>query len=316
MNTEEFSRRSILKKGLAFGAGLSLIENEAIAKPKKNKTNFTYSLNTSTIQKQNLGLMGELDLVAKAGYNGIEIWMRTLDTYLKGGGKLSDVKKKASDLGIVIEDSIGFAAWIVDEEGTREKALDQIKREMEMLAQIGCKRMAAPPVGATAKEKAGLSLFDAAKRYKKVCELGDQMGVKPMLEMWGHSANLHLFGEALYVASECGHHTPLILADVFHLHKGGSELNAINLVAGKHIEVFHMNDYPDVPGKTTINDSYRVMPGDGVAPMTEILGSLKAKNTPIVLSVELFNESYWKMDALEVAKIGLDKMKACVSKVA
>jgi hypothetical protein len=29
--------------------------------------------------------------------------------------------------------------------------------------------------------------------------------------------------------------------------------------------------------------------------------------------LELFNRDYWKQDALEVAKTGLSKMKACVA---
>jgi len=32
-----------------------------------------------------------------------------------------------------------------------------------------------------------------------------------------------------------------------------------------------------------------------------------------VISLELFNPSYWKQDPLEVAKIGLDKMKSVVA---
>jgi len=34
----------------------------------------------------------------------------------------------------------------------------------------------------------------------------------------------------------------------------------------------------------------------------------------MVLSLELFNPNYWKQDALEVAKIGLAKMKEAVAK--
>jgi len=34
-----------------------------------------------------------------------------------------------------------------------------------------------------------------------------------------------------------------------------------------------------------------------------------------VLSLELFNETYWKQDALQVAKTGLQKMKLLVNEV-
>ena len=310
MQSESISRRNLLKSSITLGAGLSL--------PSTSNTssipisNFSFCLNTSTIMKQNIGLMAEIELAAKAGYDGIEIWIRTLEAFVKSGGKLSDVKQKANDLGIIIEDAIGFAPWIVDDPNEREKALEQTKREMDMLAQIGCKRIAAPPFGATEKE--GINLRQAAARYRAVCDLGEKMGVLPMLELWGFSANLHLFGETLFVAAESGHPKALILADVYHLHKGGSELNSLSLLSGNHIQVFHINDYPAIPTRETLNDSFRVMPGDGVAPMNQILKMLNNKNTPIVLSLELFNETYWQKDPMEVAKLGLAKMKMSVEK--
>lgn len=306
---EQISRRNLIKSGVAAGASMALPSEKMTT---KTKSNFTFSLNTSTIMKQNIGLMAEIELAAKAGYDGIEVWIRTIEEFVKAGGNLKDVKKKAKDLGIVIEDAIGFAPWIVDDPNERQKALEQTKREMDMLAQIGCKRIAAPPFGAT--QKAGINLEQAAKRYRAVCDLGDEMGILPQLELWGFSANLHLFGETLFVAAESGHPKALILADVYHLHKGGSELNALNLLSGNHLEVFHMNDYPAIPSRETLNDSFRVMPGDGVAPIGKILKMLQSKNTPIVLSLELFNEDYWKKDPMEVAKIGLEKMKISVEK--
>jgi sugar phosphate isomerase/epimerase len=307
---EQISRRNLIKSGVAVGASFALPTEKTMT--KSSKSNFTFCLNTSTIMKQNIGLMAEIELAAKTGYNGIEVWIRTIEEFVKAGGNLKDVKQKANDLGIILEDAIGFAPWIVDDPNERQKALEQTKREMDILAQIGCKRIAAPPFGAT--QKAGIDLHQAAARYRAVCDLGDEMGVLPMLELWGFSANLHLFGETLFVAAESGHPKALILADVYHLHKGGSELNALSLLSGNHIQVFHMNDYPAIPSRETLNDSFRVMPGDGVAPITKILKMLQIKNTPIVLSLELFNQDYWKKDPKEVAKIGLEKMKLSVEK--
>ena len=274
--------------------------------------NFTFCLNTSTIREQNLGLMGEIETAAKAGYDGIEIWVRTLEDYIKKGGNLRDVKKKAGDLGISIENAISFPRWIVDDETVREEALEQARREMDLLAGIGCKRIAAPPVGAT--DQAGLDLNNAAERYHKLLTLGDEMGVLPQLELWGFSANLHLFGEVLYVAAESGHPKACILPDVYHLYKGGSDFNSLKLINGSSIHMFHMNDYPNTPSRETIADKDRVYPGDGVAPLNQILKDLNDKNSPIVLSLELFNQMYWKQDALTVAKTGLEKMKQSVHK--
>ncbi|CAN1558500.1 IolE Sugar phosphate isomerases/epimerases [Spirosomataceae bacterium] len=304
-------RRDILKTALS-GAAVTSIGIESLAsKPKKSKHNFTFCLNTSTIRKQNIGLIAEIETAAKVGFDGIEIWMGTLEKFVKDGGKLSDVKKKSTDLGIVIEDSIGFAKWIVDDETERSKAMEQLKREMDMLAQIGCKRIAAPPFGATTG--ADVSLKKAAERFNKVVELGKEMGVLPQLELWGFSKNLHLFGETLFVAAESGHPDAIILPDVYHLFRGGSPFEALSMIAGNKIQMFHMNDFPANADKNTMTDGMRVMPGDGVAPFKEILGILNKKNTPIVLSLEIFNEDVWKMDALAACQMGIDKMRSVVN---
>jgi 2-keto-myo-inositol isomerase len=305
-------RRDILKNGLITMAGMTVSEANAQPLEKKKKSNFTYSLNTSTIRQQNLGLVGEIKTAAKVGFNGIEIWMRTLETYVKEGGKLADIRKLAHDLGITIEDSIGFATWVVDDDTKRNAALDQIKREMDMLAQIGCKRMAAPPFGATTEP--GLNLYKAADRYAKVLEVGKEMGVLPQLELWGFSKNMHLFGETLLVAAETGHPDAVILPDVYHFIRGGSPFNALEFINGSKIQVFHMNDYPKIEDPSKLTDAMRVMPGDGVAPLNQILQTLNAKNTPIVLSLEIFNEDVWKMDAMAACTMGLAKMKAAVAK--
>ena len=306
-------RRNLLKGALSSAALLNLpLNSMAEEAEKKKKHNFTFCLNTSTIRTQNLGLMGEIETAAKVGFDGIEIWMRTLETYVKEGGKLADVRKKASDLGIVIEDSIGFAAWVVDNDEQRNKAMDQIKREMDMLAQIGCKRIAAPPFGAT--NEPGLDLRKAAERFEKVCQLGKEMGVLPQLELWGFSKNLHLFGETLFVAAESGHPDAVILPDVYHLRRGGSPFEALEMINGSKIQMFHVNDYPGDVEKSKLTDAMRVMPGDGDAPWAEILQILNKKGVPIALSLEIFNEDVWKMDATAACAMGLAKMKAVVNK--
>jgi len=78
--------------------------------------------------------------------------------------------------------------------------------------------------------------------------------------------------------------------------------------------VLHMNDYPADPPRDKIADRDRIMPGDGIAPLTQILCDLRDKDGQTVLSLELFSQVYWEKDPLEVAKTGLAKMKAAVEK--
>src|SRR5205809_858320 len=80
-----------------------------------------------------------------------------------------------------------------DDAEQRKKGLEQAKRDMDLIAQIGGTKIAAPPVGATNQE--GLSLSAAADRYRVLLELGQKMGVTPQVEVWGFSKSLHRLGE-------------------------------------------------------------------------------------------------------------------------
>jgi sugar phosphate isomerase/epimerase len=316
MTEQPISRRDALKNLGAFSV-LSLwpvsLTGSSLSEPAGSTTaahSFTFCLNTSTIMGQKLSLVEEIETAAKAGYDGIEIWIRSLEQHVREGGSLKDLKKRIDDLGLKVEDAIGFAQWIVDDNDTRMRALEQAKREMDMLAQVGCKRIAAPPAGAT--NYPGLDLHKAAERFRALLELGVEMDVIPQLEIWGFSKNLSHLSEVLFVAAECGHPQTRVLPDVYHLYKGGSDFDGLKLIGGQTIEIFHLNDYPADPPRETIADKDRVYTGDGVGPVASVVKTLHAMGGPKVLSLELFNRDYWQQDALEVAKTGLAKMKAVV----
>ncbi len=317
MNPHELSRRQALTRtGAWLTAGLSARESLAASAdqraPKAAAGPFVFCLNTATIRGQKLGILKEIEVTAKAGYQAIEPWVDAIKEYVGHGGSLKELKQRIQDSGLSVESAIGFPQWIVDDDAKRAQGVEQAKQEMELVAQIGGKRLAAPPAGAT--DRAGLDLQKAAERYRVLLDFGDSIGVVPQLELWGFSKNLHRLGDCANVAIETGHPKACVLIDVFHLYKGGSDFHGLSLLNGNAIHVLHMNDYPADPPREKINDSFRIYPGDGVGPVAEILRTLRQMGGPKVLSLELFSRKYWEMDPLEVARNGLAKMKAAAAR--
>lgn len=309
------SRREWLQHSVAGAtAGLAIIApvwaGDSPSVTPSDKRPFGYSFNTSCVRKQKPDLVSEIEMVAKAGYDGIEPWIRELDDYVKTGGSLSDLKKRLSDLGLGVEGAIGFAQWIAEDDEVRSKALEQVKREMDMLAQIGGKRIAAPPAGATGEPK--LELMKIAERYHALLEVGRQTGVLPQLEIWGPSKNMSRIGEAVYVASESGHPDACLLLDVYHIYKGGSDFAGLKLINGRAMHVMHINDYPADPPRESIGDRDRVYPGDGVAPLDDILKTLRDTGFTGMLSLELFNDEYYRQEPATVIATGIQKIDATV----
>jgi sugar phosphate isomerase/epimerase len=183
---------------------------------------------------------------------------------------------------------------------------------MDALAQLGGKRIAAPPIGAHEQNAPALDLLKAAERYHAICEIGAQIGVVPQVEVWGFSKHLHRLGQAASVAIDSGHPQACILADIYHLYKGGAGgPKGLLLLNGAAMHVLHVNDYPDVP-RPQITDAHRVYPGDGVAPLSAIFRSLRDTGFRGALSLELFNKDYYRQDALAVARTGLEKTREAV----
>ncbi len=268
---------------------------------------FRYGLNTSTLRGHKLPLTEVIDITAQAGYQAIEPWIDEIDRYVAEGGSLPDLRRRLEDSGLSVEGAIGFFAWIVDDAEERKAALEEARRNMELLAAIGGKRLAAPAFKAT--ERNDIDLWLAAERYRALLDIGSEFGVVPQVEVWGFSQTLQKLGEAAFVAIESGHPEACILPDVYHLYKGGSGYAGLNLLRPSAIPVFHVNDFPDI-APIAITDADRIYPGDGIAPWAEIIPILQHIGFDGVLSLELFNANYYAQDPRLVARTGLEKMKA------
>ncbi len=317
----DITRRAVLA-GAAGGLAMTATESRAEAPSHK----FGYCLNTSTVRDKDgksRAITDLIDIAAKAGYDAIEPWISEIDDYTKGGGTLDDLAKRIKDAGLVVPDAIGFAEWIVEDEGRRKKGLEQAKRDMEKVARIGGTRLAAPPVGATG----GMSKRDdpkftqpivdlvaAGDRYRALLEIGEKLGITPVVEVWGFSKTLRRLGEALLVAVESGSAKGCVLPDIYHLYKGGSDFAGLPLLSVSAIGIFHVNDYPKID-REKISDADRVYPGDGIAPLQEVFATLRRMGYTGYLSLELFNRDYWKQDPHAVAKTGLQKLHAAVTRV-
>ncbi len=308
----DFSRREWLTAiPAALGVGAVTASAKATPQAKAAAFPFLYCLNTSTISGQKLPISEVVAIAAKAGYNAIEPWIREIEAHKAAGKSLADLGKQIADAGLSVESAIGFAEWAVDDEARRKKGLDQMKREMDLVRAIGGKRIAAPPVGLTDRRE--IDVLKLAERYRAICELGDASGVVAQAELWGFSKTMSRLGEVAAIVIESGHRNACLLPDVFHLYKGGSSLEGLKLLSPASFHVIHMNDYPDHPARESITDAQRVYPGDGIAPLTPLLRDLAARGFRVALSLEVFNRDYWKLDAAEVAKTGLAKLKQSVA---
>lgn len=313
----QISRRRFLEGTVVGAVGLMTSarsesgQDKPAVHPSRETAMFRYCLNTSTIRGQKLGILQEIKLAARAGYDGIEPWLDEIQLFQQSGGTLKELKHCLDDVGIRVESAIAFPYYMVDDAQERTKGLEEAKRAMDIVRELGGTHIAAPPAGITQQSNIPLTLL--ADRYRELCEVGDQAEVSPQLELWGFSQSLSRLGEVAYVATEAAHPRACLLLDAYHIYKGGSRYEGLALLSGQRMACFHINDYPAVPPRATIADKHRVYPGDGVAPLRQMIGILKDIGFRGALSLELFNPEYWSQDAETVARTGLAKIKQVVA---
>ncbi|MEP6917449.1 MAG: sugar phosphate isomerase/epimerase family protein, partial [Acidobacteriota bacterium] len=260
------------------------------------------------IRGNNLDIVAVVAAASKAGFQAIEPWITEIDAYTAKGGTLKDLGKRIADAGLTVEDAIAFNSWLTDDDASRSASMEKLKVDMDKVAQIGGTRIATPPGG----NRAAVSLDNAAKYYRAALELGEQMHVQPLLELWGTHPVLGPLSHGAYVAVAAGRPDSSLLLDVFHLYKSGTPFASLKQINGATLHVLHVNDYPQAADPATLNDGSRIYPGDGVAPYREIFRDLRDNGFRGFLSLELFNREYWTRSADDNLKAGIDKIRATV----
>jgi sugar phosphate isomerase/epimerase len=270
---------------------------------------FKTALNASTLFPFDLDVTQQVRLAAEAGFDGIELWVKDLESYLERGGTTRELRALLAGSGVAAVNAIAFFAWADADDAARARGLAQAKREMRLLAEIGCPAVAAPPFG----DVETVSLEAMAGHFAQLVELARGLGVEPYLEFWGRAKKLSRLSEALFVALESGVPDVKLLLDPFHMYVGGSDLQNLAYLNSANIGIVHVNDYPATPTRDQIADRDRVFPGEGVAPTRELARLLERAGYRGYLSLEVFIESYGAEDALSVAKRGLRAVSSAYS---
>ncbi|MDA1163417.1 MAG: sugar phosphate isomerase/epimerase [Planctomycetota bacterium] len=264
-------------------------------------TGFQYCLNSSTIKTT--PILQKIEVAAKAGYVGIELWHDDIDAYVRSGGTLADIRKAVDDAGLAVPTTIHIHSWFQPEGEPHQQAMEEAKRKLEQAATVGAPHAVAGPPHGPADRELG------ARHYRELLNLGREFGVRPSIEYLGFVEDFTTIEDAIGIMEACGHSDATIILDPFHCFVGGGPIESIGKLTADQIAMSHFNDAPAEPPHQQQRDPNRVLPGDGIVDLKLYCDMLRKVGYDLWLSLELFRQDLWDRDPLEVAILGLDKMR-------
>lgn len=261
-----------------------------------------YALNTSTIRPA--ALMEKIRIAGQVGYQGIELWNDDLTAHEQQGGSLADVRRALADCGLAVPTVIALHGWLGSVGAARAQALEEVRRRMAQAVAVGAECIvASPPLDTCDLRRGGAD-------YRELLKIGREMGVRPAMEFLGFVQSVYTIDQAWQIAEDADDPDASLVMDPFHILRGGGSVASIAKVPGDKVAVWHWNDAPGDKPFAEQSDADRVMPGDGAGPLRTIERLARAQGYAGFVSLELFNPRLWAQDPMEVARIGLEKMRA------
>ena len=263
---------------------------------------FLYCLNCSTIRPT--PILKKIEIAGKAGYSAIELWHDDIDAHLASGGTLREIRKALDDQNLEVPTTIYLKGWFETSGPAHVKELDECKRRMGQSVEVGALHVIAGPPAGKADHELG------ARNYRELLEIGLKVGVRPAMEFLGFVDDINTIEDALEIVTKADHAAGTVVCDPFHIFRGGGSLESISKLQGNQVAIMHFNDAPLLPPREKQHDRDRVYPGDGHLDLKRELALLRQIGYDRWLSLELFREDLWARNPLEVATVGLEKMRA------
>ena len=281
------SRRTVLLTPMAVMAA-------ARAVSAAGKMTLAIHQNTSAAA----GYRRSLEGWAKAGIKHVELTNTLLDEFLKSNS-LPAAKRVLTDLGLTpVSSACGvFGLW--EPNPKRAAQVDAFKKRCEQFASLGLTKIYSPtPTTERFTEE------DYKRGVANMRENGDiakQFGLLMMAEAVRTSTFIGTLPTMLKMMREAAHPNVAPLLDFYHFWSGLNKLEDLDLIRQGEIGHVHFQDVPDMP-RELLDNTTRIIPGDGVAPLNRMLRTLSDKGYSGPLSVELFLPKFQQGDPFEVAR--------------
>ena len=244
------------------------------------------------------GFRKSLEGYSRAGIKYVEITTTALDEFLKTDD-LSSARRLLKDLGLsAVQGAVGVTGlW--EPNPNRSESFERLKKRCDMFATLGLKNVYATTV---CTQKIAVDDYKTgAANMHDAGEVARQFGLSLRIEFVRSSTFISTLPTMLKMTRAAAHPNVEPMFDCYHFWSGLNRLEDMDLIHQGEIAHVHFQDVPDTP-RELLDTTSRVIPGDGVSPLTRILGKLAEKGYAGPLSVELFLPKFQQGNPFDVAE--------------
>ena len=245
------------------------------------------------------GYRGSLEGWAKAGIRNVEITNTLLDGFLKGDS-LQAAKRVLTDNGLTAVSGACGVNGIFEPNPDRAAALEAFKKRCEQFVALGLTRIYSPTTTMPTQKFTEDDYKAGGDNMRELGEIARGFGLTMMAEAVRTSTFISSLPTLLRMTRAAAHPNMAPLLDFYHFWSGLNKLEDLDLIRPREIGHVHFQDVPDMP-RELLDNTTRIIPGDGVAPVTAMLRKLADKGYAGALSVELFLPKFQQGDPFAVA---------------
>jgi len=242
----------------------------------------------------------DIAAASAAGFKALEIWAAKMDTYL--AEQPVEALKSLFDQAALRPasiNSIEFITFRPPEEYATVKA--RCQELCELALALGCDRIVVVPSPTPVDTSWGEIRDKSVHVLRELSEIAAPHGVQLAFEFLGFGwCSVRTLAQCWEIVRETDRANVGLVIDTCHFYAGRSELRTIEQLDPLKILIFHINDVEERP-LDTIEDAHRLLPGEGVIPLDDILARLRRIGFDGLCSIELFRPEYWERDPVELA---------------
>lgn len=243
-----------------------------------------------------------VDCAVAGGFKAISIWPSQLEVDRKAGLSPADMRDTLGERGIEVFEIEPILSWVPGEslpEFARSLAGDPPEVFLDWAVELG-----APGVLATDGFGAGCGFSALAEAFAGLCDRAAERGLRVEFEFLPWSSIPDVASSARFLDRVDRANAGIVL-DTIHFHRGSSDLDQLAAFPGERIFGVQLCDAPENPVLEDLAlDSMhnRLLPGEGVIPLVDIVRTLDRIGYRGPMGAEIFSDALNELPASEVGE--------------